>query len=352
MSSLADLPATPGRPPRHQRPLAGARGWLVTDGKQGMDVQVRGVADALGLDYSFKQVSPHGLYRLLAPWGPVSPVERFGKPGSPFAPPFPDIALATGRLSIPYMRALARHAGLRTFRVVLQDPKTSPRIADLIWVPTHDKRRGANVVTTLTSPHSFSPERLARLRGSEPPVIAELPHPRIAIVLGGPGGAYDFGSEAIARLARLMESLAPSAGSFLVTPSRRTPPELSAAIEAATRGRPRLIWDGTGANPYPDILAHADAFVVTGDSVNMTGEACATGCPVYVFQPGRGSAKFQRFHDGLRRHGATRALPETLSRIEVWTYAPLHSAEQIAAEIERRWLNRWKMLRGIVHSAS
>jgi uncharacterized protein len=150
MSSLADLPATPGRPPRHQRPLAGARGWLVTDGKQGMDVQVRGVADALGLDYSFKQVSPHGLYRLLAPWGPVSPVERFGKPGSPFAPPFPDIALATGRLSIPYMRALARHAGLRTFRVVLQDPKTSPRIADLIWVPTHDKRRGANVVTTLT----------------------------------------------------------------------------------------------------------------------------------------------------------------------------------------------------------
>jgi mitochondrial fission protein ELM1 len=137
-----------------------------------------------------------------------------------------------------------------------------------------------------------------------------------------------------------------------VTPSRRTPPELSAAIEAATRGRPRLIWDGTGDNPYPDILAHADAFIVTGDSVNMTGEACATGCPVYVFQPGRGSAKFQRFHDGLRRHGATRALPETLSRIEVWTYAPLHSAEQIAVEIERRWLNRLKMLGGIIHSTS
>ena len=31
------------------RPLAGAQGWIITDGKAGMDVQARGVADALGL---------------------------------------------------------------------------------------------------------------------------------------------------------------------------------------------------------------------------------------------------------------------------------------------------------------
>ncbi len=32
-----------------ERPLAGARCWLITDGKAGMDVQARGVADALGV---------------------------------------------------------------------------------------------------------------------------------------------------------------------------------------------------------------------------------------------------------------------------------------------------------------
>ena len=36
--------------------LRGRRGWLISDGKAGMVVQVRGVADALGLDYTMKTV--------------------------------------------------------------------------------------------------------------------------------------------------------------------------------------------------------------------------------------------------------------------------------------------------------
>src|SRR5437870_6424500 len=92
------------------RPLDGARGWLITDDKIGMLVQCRGVADALGLDYVHKQVNPTGLTRLLSPW--ILPVraERLGVSGSLLAPPWPDIAIATGRLSIPYIRALARLA--------------------------------------------------------------------------------------------------------------------------------------------------------------------------------------------------------------------------------------------------
>ena len=328
--------------------LRGRSGWLITDGKTGMDVQVKGVADALGLDYSLKHVAPREPFRMLSPWGPVDPRERFALPGSAFAPPFPAIALATGRLSIPYLRSLIRRAGPGTYCVVLQDPKTGPGTADLIWVPAHDTRRGHNVITTLTAPHSFSAARLADLRANPPADIAVLPHPRVALILGGPSGAYAFGAEAINRLAAAIASLAAHAGSFLITPSRRTPPALLAAIDAATRGRPRLLWDGTGANPYPDFLAQADLFVVTGDSVNMTGEACASGRPVFVFEPGAGSPKFARFHAGLRRHGATRALPETMGRIDAWTYPPLDSANEIAAEIERRWQRRKAILPGLM----
>ena len=72
-----------------------------------------------------------------------------------------------------------------------------------------------------------------------------------------------------------------------MTPSRRSPPALAAAAEQAARDFPSLIWRGEGANPYPQFLAHADMLVVTGDSVNMTGEACATGKPVYVFSSRR-----------------------------------------------------------------
>ena len=133
----------------------------------------------------------------------------------------------------------------------------------------------------------------------------------------------------------------------MITPSRRTHQRLINAAEAATRGSPRLFWDGEGANPYPQFLAHADMLAVTADSVNMTGEACATGKPVYVFEPSRGSAKFRRFHEALRTHGATRPLPANFEKIEGWAYDPLDSAASIAAEIERRWSRRSGMLSGL-----
>ena len=70
----------------------------------------------------------------------------------------------------------------------------------------------------------------------------------------------------------------------------------------------------------------------------MTGEAAATGRPVYVFTPSAGSDKFRRFHArsaGARRHAAA-ARHITIS-CRLGRYEPLQSAETIAREIERRW---------------
>jgi uncharacterized protein len=329
------------------RPLAGRTAWVITDGKVGMDVQARGVADALGLDYVMKPVTPRGVWKLMAPWGPVGPTEKFGQPGSAFASPWPAIAIATGRASIPYIRALRRRAGSQTYCVVLQDPKTGPGTADLIWVPEHDRRRGANVMTTPTAPHSFTQARLAGLRAEIPADIAALPGPRIAIILGGKNGIYRFTDADDDRLQSALTALGAMGASFMVTPSRRSHLRLIRAVEQATASRPRIIWDGTGPNPYPAFLAHADALVVTADSVNMTGEACATGRPVYVFTPSGGSAKFDRFHASLRRHGATRPLLDRPETLDSWTYVPLDSGRQIAAEIERRWQQRYGMIPGM-----
>ncbi len=324
------------------RPLAGASAWLITDEKIGMLVQCRGVADALGVKYVHKQVSPQGIWRVLSPWVGPAPGERMGKSGSAFAPPWPDFAIATGRLSIPYLRRLKRLAGRETFTVVLQDPKTGLDTADLIWVPAHDRLRGANVITTLTSAHSFPPARIAALRAQVPRAIADLPSPRVTVVLGGAGGGYEFTGADMQRLAEVLARLAQARVSFLITPSRRTPPELLEAVDKATATAPRILWRGEGANPYPDFLAHADVLIVTADSVNMTGEACATGRPVYVFFPSKGTAKFNRFHAALQKAGATRPLTEQTQGLESWSYQLPDAAGMIAAEIERRWLARRK----------
>jgi hypothetical protein len=331
-----------------QRPLAGARCWLITDGKAGMDVQARGVADALGVSYERKLVEPTGIHKIIAPWGPVASRERFGEVHSRFGPPWPVLAIATGRASIPYIRALKRKAGFSTYTVVLQDPKSGPSTADLIWVPAHDKRRGANVITTPTSPHSFSQARLAELRATMPPAVAALPSPRIAVVLGGKNAVYKFTENDDARLAGSIRSLAGLGASFMITPSRRTHQRLIAAVDKATAGAPRILWDGKGENPYATFLAHADALIVTADSVNMNGEAAATGKPVYVFEPSAGSAKFRRFHETLRAYGATRPLPDSFEALGSWDYTPLDSAAIIAREIEARWMRRTHMLSGLL----
>jgi hypothetical protein len=138
----------------------------------------------------------------------------------------------------------------------------------------------------------------------------------------------------------------------MITPSRRTPAGIAALVRDATEGLQRRFWGGEGDNPYPHFLAHADALVAPADSVSMVGEACATGKPVYVLEPEGGSAKFGRFHAALRRHGATRPLPERLERLETWSYTPLNTTETIAAEIARRWLQRRQMLGPAVGSGS
>ena len=324
--------------------VAGRHGWIISDGKTGNDVQTRGVFDALGLAYEVKHVAPKGIWQALSPWGPVNPAERFGTAQSQFHPPWPEFAISIGRLTTPYIRRLKQLAGLATYTIILQNPKVGPRTADLFWVPEHDTRRGANVITTLTAPHSFTAQRLRELRATMPPDIAVLPNPRVAVLLGGPNGDYAYTNAALARLGAVLLTLARQGAGLMITPSRRTPDNVTAFVRDATVGSRHLFWDGEGANPYPDFLAHADAFIVPADSVNMTGEPCATGKPVYVFSPEGGSPKFARFHKALRRHGATRPLPDPFARLESWSYTPLSSSDTIAAEIARRWSKRREML--------
>lgn len=324
--------------------------WVFSDGKAGHELQMLGVADALNADVVVKRVAPGGVFKLTAPYGPVAPRERFGKTGSEFSPPWPDVAFATGRLTTPYIRALKRRAGMRTFTVILLDPKVSPSAADLFWVPEHDARRGANVIATLTSPHRYSPARLAELSRTLPPQIASLPHPRLAVLLGGPNGVYTYSAADMDRLAAVLGHAAQSGAGLMITPSRRTPPELLSAIDRATASAPRFLWDGTGDNPYPAFLAHADAFIVTADSVNMAGEATATGKPIHIFTPSGGSEKFSRFHTALKTLGATREC-RTDGAFETWSYEPQYSARVIADEIRRRMAVRARLLPGLTGNA-
>ena len=206
--------------------LAGRRCWIISDGVAGHLAITRGVAETLGLAYDVKSVAPRALWRHLAPFGPADPRII----GALLAEPLPDIVLGAGRQTVPVVRALKRKGA---FTALFQSPRAGLGSADVIWAPTHDRLNGPNVITTLTPPHRFTTAKLAALRSACPAEIAALPSPRIAILIGGPGAGYDYDAGAVADFAARLSAIAPHAGSFLITPSRRTPPPLLAEIGRA-----------------------------------------------------------------------------------------------------------------------
>lgn len=331
------------QPPSHRlksltvASLAGRTCWVISDGKMGHEAQSLGVADALDLDVSVKRVNPQGLARLLAPFAPVSRQEQFGSEESAFRPPWPDVAIGTGRLVVPYMRALKRHAGDETFSVILLDPKFGYATADLVWIPAHDQKSGANVISTLTPPHRHSPSSLALLRDVPPPFHVPDNKTKAVVLLGGPNGRHRYTDAAIKTLTDALRSLIKSNVTLLATASRRTPAGLADAVRGVVEDSDGYFWDGSGENPIGHFYALGDVFIVPADSINMVAEPCVTGRPIYVFHPEGGAEKFTRFHRALASHGATRPLPEHFSQLETWSYPPLYAAETIAEEITQRW---------------
>jgi mitochondrial fission protein ELM1 len=322
---------------------------VLTDGKAGDEEQCLGVAEALGVSPEVRRVRPGAPFAWFMPWGPIDPRERPGSPGSPIAPPFPEVAIASGRRAVAYLRAVKRASGGRTLTVYLKDPRTGPGAADLIWAPTYDRVRGDNVITTLTSPHRISAQRLADARAAPDPRLAALPRPRAAVLVGGDSRHYRWAPGDVARFASHLDALAASGVALMGSLSRRTAasdPTLKSRVEAIFAVHGGFLWNGSGDNPYLQLLALADAVVVTADSVNMVGEAAATGRPVLVFKPTARAPQGPRSDAliaGLERDGVVHALD---GRLEGAAYEPLNSTPLIADAIASAYA-RHRRARGL-----
>jgi mitochondrial fission protein ELM1 len=275
-------------------------------------------------------VSPPPPWRWLAPWG-------LAAPDAEIKPPWPDLLIASGRQAIPYARKIREAAKGGTFVAILQDPVVSPSSFDFVWAPEHDQLAGGNVLSTLTSPHRLTPERLGSEAAKLASVTERLPRPRVAVLLGGTNAVYRLTEEAAAAIGDMLAQLLDDGAGLMITPSRRTGDGQSRIIRDRVAGRAAVMWDGSGDNPYFGYLGSADAIVVTCDSVNMVGEAASTGKPVYVIELDGGSPKFRRFLDGMYARGAARRFE---GRLDNWQPVPLNATGEIADAIAYAFLAR------------
>jgi mitochondrial fission protein ELM1 len=312
--------------------------WAVSDGRVGIEAQVLGLAEAVARQRPTDIVVKRVGWR----WGlgrtPLSliPFPKLTiRADSPIAPPWPDIWIGAGRVSVGLSRRIRRWSGGRTFVVQTQNPRGDLSDFDLVVPPTHDEVTGPNVLPILGAPNRMSAAGFSRDLALFRARIDPLPRPRVAMIVGGKSKTHDLSPDRARRMAaEVAKAVAAVGGSLMVSFTRRTPVAAQQILTAGLAGVPGWIWDGEGDNPYFAFLAAADIILVTEDSTNLATDAATTGKPIHVLAMDGGGRKFDRFHEDLRRRGVARPFDGAL---KTWTYPPLDETNRAAAELLRRF---------------
>jgi uncharacterized protein len=308
------------------------RCWVITTGEAGMMSQALGVASAVGLEYEHKLATIPAPWRWFPGYLTIGLFAGARLNGSRPRPPWPDLLISCGRRSAIMSVAIRKASKGRTKTVHIQDPQISARHFDLVVPPMHDRMSGRNVLSTRGAVHRVTPDALEKGQHAFSDQLQSLNRPLVGVLLGGDSKAHRGEPERFAALGReIADAVGKCGGTAWITPSRRTGAAAIAGLQSGLQDARYCLWDGGGDNPYFAILGASDYLVVTSDSVSMVTEACATGKPVYVADLPGGTKRFQRFHDDMRREGATR--PFTGELEPPWSYEPINDTPRVAAAI-------------------
>ena len=280
--------------------------WVLEGIKAGDNTQMSAVAEALGWPWAPKRMRYRSweLFTNLALRVTLAGTDARSR--AQLTPPWPDLVLSAGRRNEPVARWIRKVADKEVRLVHLGRPWARAVRFDLVVsTPQYPLAEAGNVIVNDLPLHRIDEARLTRAASAWAERLSELPRPYVVLLAGGNSGAYVFTrakaqylGRAVARQARDL------GGSVLVTTSARTPGAAAAALRGAidvpsfffdwnedrrTDGR-RIDGRRTDGrrkdNPYLGYLALGDHFVVTGESMSMLAEACATGKPVQVFDLG------------------------------------------------------------------
>jgi mitochondrial fission protein ELM1 len=197
---------------------------------------------------------------------------------------------------------------------------------------------GDNIVPLVGVPHKLTRDSLAAAYRQHEDYFSALPKPIVGLLVGGNTRYCDGFDEAHATgLAQRVAEIAASLGGCLViSNSRRTPAPALAALLNNLRGLPHFFFDWRQIEQsfYHALLAHADLFIVTGDSLSMCSEAAYTGKPLLVDISDGATESYHREIVGkLIDYGAAKPLTD---HFEPWTYLPPDPTDAIAEAI-RTW---------------
>ena len=309
--------------------------WVLGDDRAGNRSQVVGVATCLRRTFKIIDIDYGPLGRVPNAILPPTFATLNDESRKKLVPPWPDLIIAAGRRTAGIARRIKKLSSGATRLVQIMNPGGSTKDFDLLCVPTHDPPvSGPNIMGITGAPHSLTPEILASARKEWLPKLSDLASPRIALIVGGSTRRRKFTSTMAESLAEMASRMAKEVnGSLLVSTSRRSEDITDKIIRGLNAPKKIFKWGDAGENPYIGYLACADMIIVTGDSISMCTEACASNVPVFLFAPPElVSPKHGRFHQLLFDGGYAHNLADcSLGQ----SHPPLNPGIEIAEEIKR-----------------
>lgn len=260
--------------------------WVLLGRRAGDNAQALAVAEAVGgravlrqLDYNPLHAAPNLL--LGASLSSLRPAAR-----GDIHPPWPDLVIGVGRRSVPVARWIRAQSEGRAKLVHIGRPRAPLDWFDLVLTtPQYYLPQQANVLQLLLppiAPPAIASSDLARWRET----FATLPRPWIGVLAGGGRAPYRFDAPAALALAREADAAAARlGGGLLVSTSPRTGEAQGRALADAISSPAHVdLWQPGAKGAHQAILALADRFIVTCESVSMLAEACRTGRPVAIHE--------------------------------------------------------------------
>jgi len=257
--------------------------WVLQGSKTGDNAQARELARLLGYSTVLKSLAYNALHHRpnLLVGASIAHLRREEK--CQLSPPWPSLVICAGKRAVPVALWIKKQSGGRTKIVQLGRPRVPLNWIDLVvTTPQYGLPPLANVIER---PMPFAPSSAldeAALRNWRSR-FGNLPRPWTGVLVGGRSYPLYFDENAVLSLAAQVRQ-AQGQGAVLVSMSPRTGDKHARKLAAAIPPPAYIHIYGESGNPHQAILALADRFIVTSDSMSMLAEVTGTGKPYEVFE--------------------------------------------------------------------
>ena len=222
--------------------------------------------------------------------------------------------------------------------IQLMRPQLKHQYFAFIATPKHDQYKFSDH-EMLLAPNSINKKNLANALAKWPKLTSKTK--TLAIIIGGDTKNNKISKHIALKLCSEILALQKKFKlKLLLVTSRRTNDQLTQIIKnKLTKQIELFFWQELKQenNPYLAILAAANYFLVTADSVSMISDCLATGKPTIIFNSGFGEAKHHKLVKLLEKKEYIITSNKALKNNKInYFYQPISEAEELKKAITKK----------------